>query len=225
MMKGIFKPRQQGKTPYEETMGAFNEMYANYVQQAHYWRIACFGSIGVALLSVGVMAYQTSQQKIVPYAVEFNEHSEPVRVTRADVMQQPNSDQIRAALRNWLIGARTVYIDRRAQKSLMDSTYAATMPGSIALSSLTDFHLTNNPYVLSETKTVEIAVNNVRSISDKTWLIEWTETTKEVSGRTIDARRWQGSFTVEIVPPTTEAQVFINPTGMLVSAYSWGERQ
>jgi type IV secretory pathway TrbF-like protein len=73
--------------------------------------------------------------------------------------------------------------------------------------------------------TVEVAVNSVRSISDKTWLAEWTETRRDRSGRPIDTRVWHGSFTVAIVPPTSESVIRVNPIGLYVVQFSWGEKQ
>jgi type IV secretory pathway TrbF-like protein len=225
-MNGIFKPEKEGaKTPYLEARGAFNEMYGSYVKAAHQWKMAAAGCLGLALIMSGGLVAVSLQHKVVPYAVEFNNHAEAVRITRADEMEQPNQNQVRAALRNWLVGARTVYVDRRAQDNLVRATTAMTLPQSAAYQTLANYLQENNPYLIAEKSTVEVVVNSVRSIGEKTWLIEWTETTKEKSGRPISTRIWQGSFTVAIVPPTDESQIFVNPIGLYVEQFSWGQRQ
>lgn len=225
-MNGIFKSvKADAKTPYEEARGAFNEMYGAYVSAARQWKMAAAGCLAVALITSGGLVAVSLQHKVVPYAVEFNQHAEAVRITRADEMEQPNMNQIRAGLRNWIVGARTVYVDRRAQDNLVRATTAMTLPNSAAYQALANYLQENNPYEVAEKSTVEVVVNSVRSISDKTWLIEWTETTKEKSGRPISTKVWQGSFTVAIVPPTEESQIFINPIGLYVEQFSWGQRQ
>lgn len=226
-MRGFFKPQKEIKSPYlDDARGAFNEMYGSYVRAAKQWRWGCFGALTVLGISVAGNVMQISQQKIVPYAVEFNEHAEAVRITRVDEMAQPNEGQIRAALRNWIFGARTVYVDRRAQDNIFKTTYAMTLPNSSAYKALYDYHTENNPYQVAETTTIEISVNNIRAIPDSaTWLIEWTETRKDRSGRVLDNRLWNGTATVVIVPPTEESQMMANPIGLFVEQFSWGPRQ
>ncbi|HEU4854369.1 MAG TPA: type IV secretion system protein [Nitrosospira sp.] len=225
-MKGFFKPQKAVKSPYlDDARGAFNEMYGAYVHAARQWRlVASIEGVALVILIAGFVSLSL-QHKVVPYAVEFNEHAEAVRVTRADEMAQPNEGQIRAGLRNWLVGARTVYVDRRAQDNLFKATYAMTLPNSAAYKTLYDYHTANNPYEVSEKNTVEVVVNNVRSISDKTWLIEWTETRRERSGAVLDSVILNGSFTVAIVPPVEEGQIMVNPIGLFVEQFSWGKRQ
>jgi type IV secretion system protein VirB5 len=225
-MKRFFKPQKEIKSPYlDEARGSFNEMYGSYVHAARQWRWAFCGVTVLAAISISGNVLQITQQKIVPYAVEFNEHAEAVRITRADEMAQPNQDQIRAGLRNWLIGSRTVYVDRRAHENLFKMVYAMTLPASSAYKALYDYHTINNPYEVSEKNTIEVVINYVQPISEKTFMIEWTETRRERSGSVLDSRVWQASATVAIVPPTEESQIMVNPIGLFVEQFSWGPRQ
>lgn len=225
-MKGFFKPQKVIKSPYlDDARGSFNEMYATYVVAARQWRAAFWAlAVPFLILLIGYV-FLSLQHKVVPYAVEFNEHGEAMRVTRADEMVQPDERHIRAALGTWLAGSRTVYVDRRAQENLFKKVYAMTLPNSSAYKSLFDYHTVNNPYDVSEKMTIEVSVNTVRPISDKTWLIEWTETRRERSGSVLDSQIWQGTFTVAIVPPTEESQIMANSIGMFVEQFSWGPRQ
>jgi type IV secretion system protein TrbF len=225
-MKGFFKPEKEGaRISPVEAHGSFNEMYATHVNAARQWRYVSYGAIAVAIIAAGGLVAVSLQHKVVPYAIEFNEHAEAVRVIRADEMQQPNRLQVRAALRNWLVEVRTVYVDRRAQDNLVKAATAMTLAQSSAYQSLANFYQENNPYERSEKLTVEAVVNSVNPISDKTWLIEWTETMRDRSGRVLDTRVWQSSVTVAIVPPTDESRVLVNPIGLYVEQFSWGQRQ
>jgi type IV secretion system protein TrbF len=225
-MKGFFKPQKVIKSPYlDDARGSFNEMYAAYVVAARQWRLVSLVEAVALVIAIAGFVALSLQHKVVPYAVEFNEHGESVRVTRADEMVQPDERHIRAGLGAWLVGSRTVYVDRRAQENLFKKVYAMTLPNSSAYKALFDYHTANNPYEVSEKTTIEVTVNSVRPISDKTWLIEWTETRRERSGSVLDSRIWQGSFTVVIVPPTEESQIMANSIGMFVEQFSWGPRQ
>lgn len=225
-MKGFFKPQKVVKSPYlDDARGSFNEMYAAYVLAARKWFLVSMVEAVALVVLIGGFVWLAGQHKVVPYAVEFNEHGEAMRVTRADEMVQPDERHIRAALGTWLAGSRTVYVDRRAQENLFKKVYAMTLPNSSAYKALFDYHTANNPYEVSEKTTIEVSVNTVRPISDKTWLIEWTETRRERSGSVLDSRIWQGTFTVAIVPPTEESQIMANSIGMFVEQFSWGPRQ
>lgn len=223
-MKGI-KGAQEGKeSPYLRARQEWNERYGDYIKSAHQWRLAAIGSIAVALVAVGGMVSLSIQQKVVPYAVELNGHSEVVRVVRADVMARPTTNQVRASLRSWVIGARTVYVDRRAQQNLLDATYAMTMPDSPAFQTLSNYHRENNPYERTVRETAEITVNAIVPVSGETWQVEWTEIVKQRSGKVVDQKAWQGSFTISISPPTDDRQIMINPLGIYVKQFAWTTR-
>jgi len=161
---------------------------------------------------------------VVPYTVETNQHGEITRVTRADVASKPNQRQMVAALRSWVIGARTVYVDMRALQSIVDATYAMTLPDSPAYQQLANYHRENNPYARAANETVEVEVNAVVPVTDETWQVEWTETTKQRSGKIIGTKQMQGTFTVVIAPPTSEAQIMVNPLGIYVRQFAWTSR-
>lgn len=212
------------ENPYLNGRRAFVEQWGDSLKAAHQWRTAFFVAGTALIISLGGLITVSLQQKIVPYAVEFNEHSEVVRVARVDEITQPNNNQIRAALRNWIIGARTVYGDRRAQQSQIDTTYAMTLPNSSAYQTISEFHSANNPYARSGKETVDVAVNSVLLADGTTWRIEWTETTKQLSGRIIDTKSWQATATVITVPPNNEQELLLNPVGVKVKRFSWQPR-
>lgn len=212
------------ETPYLAARREWNERYGDYIKAANNWRLAALGSIGVAACAVIGLVAVSLQSKVVPYAVELNGHQEVVRVQRADLLAAPNANQLRASLRNWIIGARTVYGDRLAMKNQLDQTYAMTLPDSRAFVELAAYHRDNNPYQRATQLTVGVDVKVVVPVSDTSWQIEWTETTRNASGKVIKAEDWQGTFTVSISPPTDATQIMMNPLGVYVRQFSWTQR-
>lgn len=210
--------------PYLNGKRAFAEIWGDSLKAAHQWRAAFFASIVALIISICGLIALALQQQVIPYAVEFNEHSEVVRVARVDKITEPNNNQIRAALRNWIIGARTVYGDKRAQQSLMDTTYAMIMPNSSAYQTISEYQTANNPYARSKKETVDVAVNSVLLADGTTWRIEWTETTKQLSGRVSDVKSWQATVTVITVPPSNEQELLLNPIGVKIKQFSWQPR-
>lgn len=212
------------ESPYLNGRTEWMERYGSYVKAASNWRLVALGSMGIAFCAIGGLIAVSMQTKVVPYAVELNGHQEVVRVQRADLLSAPNANQIRASLRDWIIGARTVYSDRYAMKNLIDRTYAMTMPDSRGFTDLANYHRSSNPYERSANQSVTVDVKVVVPVSDTTWQIEWTETTKEASGKVVGAQDWQGSFTVAVSPPTDAQQIMLNPLGLYVQQFSWTSR-
>lgn len=212
------------ETPYLAGRREWNERYGSYIKRENNWRLVALGSIAVAVIAVSGLVWVSGQAKVVPYAVQLNGNNEVVRVQRADVASRPNANQMRAALRNWVIGARTVYVDLRAEQALVDATYAMTLPDSPAYQNLATYHRESNPYTRATNETVEVDVKAVVPVSDETWQVEWTETTKQRSGKIADTKQWQGTFTVLISPPTNEAQIMVNPLGIYVRQFAWTAR-
>ncbi|MGD9664370.1 MAG: conjugal transfer protein TrbF [Novosphingobium sp.] len=223
-MKKRKEPSSAPETPYLAARREWNERYGSYVKAASNWRVAALASMGIALCAVGGLIAVSMQTKVVPYAVELNGHQEVVRVQRADLLSAPNANQIRASLRNWVIGARTVYGDRFAMKNLIDQTYAMTMPDSRAYTDLANYHRANNPYERAANETVSVDVKVVVPVSDTSWQVEWTETTKQTSGKVVGVQEWQGTFTIAVSPPTDAKQIMMNPLGLYVRQFSWTSR-
>lgn len=211
-------------SPYMSARREWNERYGSYIKQANNWRLAALGMAAVAVIAVSGLAVVASQHKVVPYIVETNTHGEAVSVRRANVAARPNTNQIKAALRQWIIGARTIYVDRRAQQVIVDGTYAMTLPESAAFQQLAMWHREQNPYQRSEREIVEITVNAVVPVSDETWQIEWTEVVRQRSGREVSNKQWQGTFTVTLAPPIDDQQIMVNPLGIYVRQFAWTTR-
>lgn len=212
---------QKTETQYLAARREWNERYGDYIKAAHNWRLAAFGGIGVALVCSAGLVAVSLQHKVIPFAVEYNERYEPVRITRTDAMQHPTTNHISAALVAWLTGAREVSMDRRVQQTWVDRAYAMTVPDSPAYQTLVSFHKDNNPYERSQKETAQATVNTVIQISDTAWQIEWTETTKQLSGRVMDKKAWKAVVTIAIVPPSTPEQIYANPAGVYAQNFSW----
>ena len=214
------------ETPYLAARREWNERYSGYIASANNWRLVALGSVATAVIAVAGLVMVANQHKVVPFAVEFDGNGEVTRVARAEVASTPNNRQMIAALRNWVIGARTVYVDARAEKTILDQTYALTYPSSPCFLMLSGYHKDANPYQRAQTETVEVAVNAIVPISDTTWQLDWTEVTKPRSGQGKDAqtKQYQGTVTTVLAPPTDEAQIFVNPLGIYAQQCAWTTR-
>lgn len=223
-MKKAAAAKNLPENPYLSGRREWNERYADLVKSANNWRLIALLACVTAAIAVAGVVWHSGQYKVVPYAIEVDGHGEVRNVSVANVATQPTNNQVRAALRNWVIGARTVYVDRRAQQSILDASYAMTLPESAAFNTLSSFHRDENPYQRAGRETVEVAVNTVMPISDETWRVEWTETVKQRSGKVIATTQMQATISVVTVPPTTERQIMANPLGIYARQFAWAPR-
>jgi type IV secretion system protein VirB5 len=212
------------ESPYLTARREWNERYGDYIKAANNWRLIAIGCVLVALVAVAGLANLAGQQKIIPYVVQYDANGELIRVGKADVASNPTDRQMVAALRNWVIGVRTVYVDAQAQEAVTDLAYAMTQPGSACHQTLIEYHREHNPYVRAQQETVEVTVNAVVPISGQTWQIDWTEATKQRSGKLLSTKQYQGSITVVVAPPNDELQIMLNPLGIYAQQCAWTTR-
>ncbi|CDG89403.1 VirB8/TrbF family protein [Xenorhabdus bovienii] len=213
------------ETPYLAARREWNERYGDFIAQANNWRLAAFGSIGIAfILAIGLVLVSV-QHKVVPYILETNSYGEITRVIRADAAGSPTEKQIKAALRQWITGARAVYADARADQQIIDTTYAMTLPDSPAYAKLAAYHRQNNPYQRAQKETVTLAWHGASLIGGSTWQLEWTETVHSRAGKLIgEPITYVAPVTTTIATPTDEDTITKNPLGIYVQRFSWTQR-
>ncbi|GLU28239.1 VirB8/TrbF family protein [Brucella sp. NBRC 12950] len=218
------RKREDELNPYLNARNEWNERYGSYVKHAHNWRVVALLSLCTALLSAGGFFYLSSQQKVVPYIIETNSFGEVVRTVQAEQPRAPNEKEMKAALRTWIIGARTIYVDSNAQEAIMNTTYAMTLADSPAFHQISAYHRDDDPYRRAAYETVEVKVNAVVPVTDTAWRVEWTEINKQRSGKVIETKNWEGTFTVEVIPPVDPETIMVNPLGIYVERFAWTQR-
>lgn len=221
-------PEAKGKdTPYMNARREWNERYGDVIKNANSWRMAAL-VVGVyAILSTSMNFYQVATEKIAIYYVNLTEQGAISSIFRADrASNTPETQQVRRALQDWVVGARVVYADNAATKKAVDYTYAMTLPDSPAFTELANYHRANNPYARSADETVEVSVQTPSNMAGDTWLVEWTETRhNRISGKVIGQPvTYQLTATILLAAPVNEKQLTANPTGLYVRSFSWPVR-
>jgi type IV secretion system protein VirB5 len=213
------------ESPYLAARREWNERYGNQIASAKSWRTQAFVmGIGLIICAGGLVAVSL-QSKIVPYAVEINDHGEVVKVQKADVLAKPTANMTVAALRTWTLGARQVFTDPAAIKIALDATYAMTLPNSAAYQKLAEFHQAHNPYERMVDESVSVDIKAIVPMTDGSWQVEWEETTRQAkTAQILRTEKWQMVITPILVPPTTSAQIMVNPLGLYVKDFNWTQR-
>ena len=203
----------------------WNERYGSYIAQASAWRLTALASLGVAFVAVVGIAWIGAQNRIVPYVVQTDKLGDAIAVRRADVAAPVDSRLIRAQLARWVSDVRSVYVDVAAEKHIVTEAYAMVDRNAAAGQTLNDWFSRNDPFKRARDDTVGVAVQSVLPLSGNTWRVEWQEDTRTRQGGLESSQQWQATITISINPPTDDATILVNPTGLYVESFDWSQRQ
>lgn len=209
--------------PYMAGREEWNERYGNYIDQAKNWRlIALITAITALIALIGLLAV-VSQKKYVPYVVEVDKLGSVAHVGFADRASPMDQRIIKSYLVRFLTDWRNVIADPVAQKKAIDQLYSMIPIASPSLEKINSYFRENSPFQRAQSETVAVNIISVLAISDKTWQIEWAETTRNLAGGIIKQTRWKASFTIALNPPQSEELMLINPLGLFVMDLNWSQ--
>ena len=218
-------PNSPHSAVYLAARREWNERYGDYIAQANNWRLTAIAALAVAAVAVAGNVWQSAQSRVQPFVVEVDKLGDALAIQRADVASPIPVGVIRAQLARYVQNVRAVSIDVQAERAFINEAYAMVDRNSAALAFLNEHFAANDPFKRAVSETVTAHVESVLPLpGGKTWRIEWREDTLARDGRPQLSRHWEATITVSINPPTTEAGVLANPTGLFVEACSWGER-
>lgn len=203
----------------------WNERYGSYIAQAHAWRLMALASIGVALLAVAGVVWIGGQNRIVPYVVQTDRLGDAIAIRRADISPPADRRLIRSQLARWVSDVRSVYMDVAAEKHVITEAYAMVDRNAAGVPALNDWFSHNDPFRRAQDDTVAVAVESVLPLSATTWRVEWQEDTRSRQGALNASQHWQATVAISISPPTEEAAILVNPTGLYVESFDWSQRQ
>jgi type IV secretion system protein TrbF len=207
--------------PYTAARHEWDERYGGLITRARNWRIAALLTGVTALLAVAGLLWSEAHSHVVPFVVLVDQLARPVASGVADETTANDDRLKRAALFGWIENLRTVTSDGVAQRKAIDRVYAQIANATPAHTFVTEFYRADPPFQRAQTETVAVEVKSVLATSDRTYEIEWDETTRDLYGAIKSAEHWKGSFTIVLNPPQDERIIRINPLGLYIVSASW----
>ncbi len=211
------------ENPYLAARREWDERYGHLITRERNWRLMALLCALSSLLTVGGLVYLSARTHIVPFVVAMDSLGRPVAAGPAEQTTTADDRIKRATLYTWLENLRLVTSDGVAQRKAIDRVYAYVASGSQAQAFISDFYRGDPPQKRAQTETVSIEVQSVLPTSDRTFEIEWAETTRDLYGTVTQRARWKAAFTIALNPPTDEATARVNPLGIYVTNASWGK--
>jgi type IV secretion system protein TrbF len=212
------------KNPYLEARTEWNERYGDALAQAYSWRLACFAMAAVTLVSVSGAVWIAAEAKIVPYVVDRGPDGTINSVGYAVKAPSVGVEVERAYLRHWIEDVRTVTRDFVLEKKAVDRVYALMAEGSAAKTRADDYfnRAGNSPFDRAATVTVSVDVNDPLAVSDESWTVTWTETTRDRSGQVTGTVKWKATIQMVLKPDLEHTPDPLNPLGLYITDFDWG---
>ena len=211
-----------GQNPYLNGREEWLERYGNYIKRAAQWRMMAVFCLLLAAGSVAANVIMAAQYKVVPYIVEVDRIGQAAAVSRADLASPAPKRLIQAELANVIMNWRTVTADLDLQKKMVERL-SYFMAGS-AKGQMRQWYEANNPFDRAkEGKLVQVSIKGLPlPVSQNSWRVEWTETVRGHTGAVlVDPQTFEATLTVQLQPPTTDAQVMQNPGGIAITGLSF----
>lgn len=214
------KPAAQ-YNPYLVARREWDERYGDQITKARNWRTIATLCALIALLETAGLLWMSAHSRVLPFVVLVDNLGRPLASGFAG-QTTANDDRVkRSTIFNWVENLRLVTTDGIAQRKAIDFVYAHIANGSSAEAFISEFYRSDPPSKRAQTQIVSIEVKSVLPTSDRTYEVDWVETTRDLYGAIKATDRWKGSFTIAINPPTDERLARINPLGIYVTSASW----
>ena len=206
--------------PYLAARREWDERYGDLITRARNWRTLAVICAVTTLVATGGLMWLSAHSRIVPFVVLVDNLGRPLASGIAE-QATVNDDRLkRASVLAWVGDLRLVTSDGVAQRKAIDHVYAQIASGSQAQAFVSDFYRAIPPFKRAQIETVSIDVNSVLPTSDRTFEVDWVETTRDLYGAVKATDRWKGSFSIALNPPTDERLARINPLGVYVTNVS-----
>ncbi len=209
--------------PYIAARREWDERYGHLITRERNWRIMALVCSLSSLVAIGGMIRLSSRSHIVPFVVAVDSLGRPVAAGAAEEASTADDRIKRATLFTWVEDLRSVTTDGIAQRKAIDRVYAHIASGAQAQAFVSEFYRADPPQKRAQTETVGVEVRSILPTSDRTFEVEWTETTRDLYGAVKAQDQWKAAFTIAINPPSDERMVRINPLGIYVTNASWAK--
>jgi|SRR5215469_2824663 type IV secretion system protein VirB5 len=207
--------------PYLAARREWDERYGDHIVRAKNWRTMATLCALIAVLETAGLLWMTSRSRIAPFVVLIDSLGRPVASGFAEQTTM-NDDRVkRSTVLNWIESVRMVTTDGVAQRKAIDLVYSHIANGSSAQVFISEYYRADPPSKRAQTETVSVEVKSVLPTSDRTYEVDWVETTRDLYGSVKATDHWKGSFSVALNPPTDERMARINPLGLYVTSASW----
>jgi type IV secretion system protein VirB5 len=207
--------------PYLEARREWNDRYADLSRSTRNWQIVAAAALAADLILAAGTVWLAERRVVVPYVVAVDKlgYALAAGAAKRDDEALASAKVVRYHLAAFIRGARSVIADPVALKRTLDQVYAYARGPAVSV--LDSYYRGSNPFEQAKKTTVSVDVQALLLLSERTWQIRWTETSRSLDGSLAGKTAWEGVLTVETMPPASDEAMLANPTGLYVVGLSW----
>lgn len=206
------------ETPYQRAGQLWDERIGASRVQAKNWRLMSFGSLGLAVLLAGALAWQSTQSRVTPYVVQVDKFGAVQAVGPAIQNYVPTDAEIAWYLARFVSDVRSLSLDPVVvRKNWLEAYDYATDHGAVFLN---QYAQANDPFKAVGERTVSVQVTSVVRVSDNSFQVKWTEQTFD-HDTLAKTERWTAILSIVTKQPATAEILKKNPLGLYVNGVNW----
>jgi type IV secretion system protein VirB5 len=188
------------------------------VNEAARWRQIAFFLLMLCLAFGGMMIWQSSQNKVIPYVVQVDKQGYSVAIKSAEQGSVADPRVVIASLSQFFTNFKTVVVDTYAQRAMVNNVYSYIARGSSAEGVINHYYRENNPFTVKDGYTTLVEIKSVLAVGGggTSWQVLWTESRirrGEIKGST----EWRAIVTIAISPVRDLEDVIKNPLGIYIT--------
>ncbi len=206
-------------TPYEAAYLEWSDRIGQTRIQLKNWRLAAILSMLLAVGLLIVLIAVISMQKTYVFVAEVRPNE--TAVNRIELPQHlvPTQAEESYFVGQFIDNIMSLPLDPVvARQNWFDAYNMAT---GQALTQLTQFAQTSNPFNSLGNITTSVQISSLNAVSDQSIQATWTTTTYDTSGNVQNQETYTGVFTfMQGQEPTTVNELLQNPFGLKISYFS-----
>ncbi|WP_205182826.1 VirB8/TrbF family protein [Burkholderia sp. LMG 13014] len=209
--------------PWLDAMRRYDDRMLRLAIHAENWRRMAIYSLGVAVIAILVAGYAFHLPKLMPVPIAVDALGHSVLITSTEPTAALRANQEYRETVDFITHCRTVLADKMGQRHEDTACYSRLPDDSPARKFVTKARDgVNDPQVVGQNHSVEVAVTNALKISDSVWEIEWSEQSIARDGSLMgNPAKMKAHLTDKWVKSDDVKLLATNPSGYYVQELSW----
>lgn len=202
---------------------SWNELYGGALAMAQFWRNMSFLLAVTCVILAGGVIWSSRQTHVRPYVVFAKADGDVTIVNKAVQLTSVPQKILTYSVGRWIQHVREVVDDPLAQKGIYKRIFDHVLAGDPANQATANFINLRSKELLHKHISLTVRIHSILWQSEKTALVQWSETAWLPNGSSVNNGTYEGYVTVKVVPPraTTDSTFQLNPLGIYIEKFSW----
>lgn len=207
--------------PWVQAQRFMDDRFLRLAVQVKNWqRVSLLFGV-ITLVAVCWLGWVGAQSKFVPYLVEVDKlgRTIAVRSLSGDSVLHDDRRIVYGEVIDLIENCRSVSSDVAINNSRM-AVCLSRLQGA-AYNRVIEELKQRRPNDVAKDRTIEVQVRVALPVTEKSWQVEWEESSFGLMGNLIEKTRWKANLEFALRPGTDEESIKINRVGFVVPQITW----